>query len=275
MKFFGFKREWNTLKYSIAKYREVRYTQPPADWKSYLLWQKNYLDSLRKYQNLHAGKECFIIGNGPSLNQMDLTKLNGLYSFGMNKIYLIWDRVDLQFSYYVSVNPLVIKQSKNEIENEITCPRFISHIAAQDVIDDGKDIERVYTRSGWEFSSSPLKRMLSESATVTYVALQLAFFMGFQNVYLIGVDHNFQQKGKPNEQQKMEGDDLNHFDKRYFSGQQWQLADLEASEIGYRMAQYYYSKAGRNIYNAGYDSKLEIFPKVDFDFVVRKTRAVN
>ena len=43
----------------------------------------------------------------------------------------------------------------------------------------------------------------SEGYTVTYYALQLAFAMGFQNVFLVGVDHSFKQTGKPNEKQRM------------------------------------------------------------------------
>ncbi|HQL39176.1 MAG TPA: hypothetical protein PKV95_06830, partial [Anaerolineaceae bacterium] len=39
-------------------------------------------------RNQHAGKRCFIIGNGPSLRQTDLAKLRGEMTFGLNRIYL-------------------------------------------------------------------------------------------------------------------------------------------------------------------------------------------
>ncbi len=50
-----------------------------------------WLDSnkrLKKYQNLYNGKRCFVIGNGPSLKNTDLSLLKDEYAFGMNRIYL-------------------------------------------------------------------------------------------------------------------------------------------------------------------------------------------
>jgi len=263
MQFFGIKREWETLKYALNQYRDLRYKDVPKDWIDFNNWEKDYRDSLSKYKSIHRGESCFIIGNGPSLNKMDLTKLNGHYCFGLNKIYLIWDRVDLKLSYYVAVNPFVIEQSKQEIEQNINCPRFISYNASKECIKDHEGIERIYTKGGWEFATN-MQSTINEGATVTYVAMQIAYYMGFQKVYLIGVDHNFQQKGKPNETQLMKEEDVNHFDKRYFSGHNWQLADLEASEVGYKMAKYYFEKRGGEVINAGVDSKLDTFRKMSF-----------
>ena len=55
-----------------------------------------------------------------------------------------------------------------------------------------------------------------ESATVTYVALQLAFHMGFEQVILVGVDHNSNVPGKANSTIVSQGDDPNHFHPRLF-----------------------------------------------------------
>ena len=99
--------------------------------------------------------------------------------------------------------------------------------------------------------------------------MQLAYFMGFKNIYLIGVDHNFNQMGSPNETQKMEGNDPNHFDPNYFKGQEWQLADLEASEVSYVIANYYFSKDGRKIFDATLNGKLNVFDKIDFNEAIK------
>jgi acetyl esterase/lipase len=69
-----------------------------------------------------------------------------------------------------------------------------------------------------------------EGWTVTYAALQLAYFMGFKNIFLVGLDHSFKVSGSPNEEQAMQGADPNHFDPRYFAGSRWHLPDLEGSE---------------------------------------------
>jgi predicted acylesterase/phospholipase RssA len=104
-----------------------------------------------------------------------------------------------------------------------------------------------------------------EGATVTNVALQLAFHMGFQQVILIGVDHNFTSKGEANKTVVSEGDDPNHFMPNYFGkGARWQLPDLDTSEIGYTFARDAYRTAGREVLDATVGGKLTIFPKVDY-----------
>ena len=45
---------------------------------------------LRSYKNKFAGERCFVVGNGPSLNNMDMSKLSDEYTFGMNRIFLMF-----------------------------------------------------------------------------------------------------------------------------------------------------------------------------------------
>ena len=101
---------------------------------------------------------------------------------------------------------------------------------------------------------------------MTNVTLQLAFHMGFQQVILIGVDHNYTATGKPNTTVVSQGDDPNHFSPSYFGkGFRWQLPDLDTSEVGYAMAHDAYRNAGREVLDATIGGKLMIFPKVDYD----------
>ncbi len=90
--------------------------------------------------------------------------------------------------------------------------------------------------------------------------------MGFEEVILIGVDHSFASKGRPNETVVSAGDDPNHFSPNYFDrGFRWQLPDLEASERAYRMAKEAYERHGRRILDATLGGKLEVFPKVAYE----------
>ena len=105
-----------------------------------------------------------------------------------------------------------------------------------------------------------------EGSTVTYVALQLAFHMGFEEVALVGVDHQFSSSGRPNETVISDGGDPNHFSPDYFGeGFRWQLPDLEASEAAYRMAKKAYDQAGRRVVDATVGGRLNVFPKVRFE----------
>ena len=238
---------------------------------SYLKWRRKYAKTLNQFRNIHAGQDCFIIGNGPSLKHMDLSPLSEYYTFGLNKIYLIFEQVQLDLSYLVATNPLVIEQSKEVYEEQLKFPMFLSHTGSEGVIDDRSNIYRLHTLNTWSFYDD-ITQPICEGNTVTYVAMQIAFFMGFERVFLIGVDHSFKQSGASHETQVYQGDDENHFHPDYFKGQKWQLADVYGSEVSYHMANYHYQKANRQIFDATKGGKLDVFPKISFEEALKQAR---
>lgn len=233
------------------------------DLKDYLFHAKR----LEKFKDIHKGEDCFIVCNGPSLNKIDLNKLNSKYVFGLNKIFSIFDRVNLNLDYHVCVNKHVIEQSKREIKDIISCPSFLSYFKAKEVISPSKNIYYILT-GGDNIVPFSFQKNFSEGVhegyTVTFVALQLAYYMGFRRVFFVGLDHNYKFEGNPNETIKWEGDDTNHFDKNYFKDRLWQPPDLVASELAFHLAKFYYERDGRKIYNATPGTKLDIFPKISY-----------
>jgi len=194
-------------------------------------WYFRHASRLERFRNIHAGEDCFIIGNGPSLRRMDLSQLRSYHTFGLNKIYLLLDKVNIDLSYHVSVNPLVIDQSIREFES-IKCPSFLAYRAAVAHINKDQRFYYLATDAPCSFYKD-ITRPIYEGFTVTYVALQLAYFMGFSRVFLIGVDHSFKSAGSPNEKGYIHGEDPNHFDPSYFRNKEWHYPDLEASELSY------------------------------------------
>ncbi len=224
---------------------------------------------LGQFRNRHKGKRCVIIGNGPSLNKMDLSFLENEITFGMNRIFLMFDKWKFRPTYYVSVNPLVIEQSAAEIL-QINAPRFLSHKGIPFFSEPG-DINFLRSVPQWFFSKDP-RNGICEGWTVTYVAMQLAYFMGFDEVVLIGVDHHFVTQGDPNKEVVSEGDDPNHFHPGYFGkGTRWHLPDLERSEGSYQMAKQAFEAENRRILDATVDGKLTIFPKADYRELFHQT----
>jgi hypothetical protein len=224
---------------------------------------------LARMKDVHRGERCFIIGNGPSLNEMDLSPLADEITFGMNRIYLLFDEVGFATTYFVSVNTLVIEQCAGEIRR-LTMPKFITWRGRRWLADDpgAVFVDTDYTAPP-AFSTRATGRMF-EGSTVTYVALQLAYHMGFDEVVLIGVDHSFKTEGPPNVTVESQGADQDHFAAGYFGkGFRWQLPDLEASEAAYRMAKRAFEADGRRVLDATVGGKLEIFPKVDYTSIVR------
>jgi hypothetical protein len=202
---------------------------------------------------------------------MDLPPLNDYYTFGLNKIFLLLDRVDLNLSYHVAVNPYVIKQSIKEIES-LTCPSFLSYRVARKLVEPKPHIHFIATGLDDHVFKEDIINIINEGWTVTFVALQLAFYLGFQRVFLIGVDHNFKVTGRPNEAQKMSGNDINHFDPNYFKGHEWNLPDLQRSEISYQLAKLYFEKDGREIFDATLDGKLNVFEKIKYEEALKQCR---
>ncbi len=225
---------------------------------------------LAAYRDAHAGERCFIIGNGPSLRRTDLTHLRREFTFGLNRIYLLFPELGFTTSCLVSVNELVLEQCAAEIR-ALDLPRFITWRARRWFSGDPRTIFLDSDYTGPENFSGAAMGRLFEGLTVTYVALQLAFFMGFADVILVGVDHNFVTQGQANSTVTSGGDDPNHFAPNYFGkGFRWQLPDLEGSERAYRMARQAFEAAGRSVRDATIGGKLSIFPKIDYSELFRK-----
>ena len=227
---------------------------------------------LERYRDRHRGQRCVIIGNGPSLNRMDLSFLGDEITFGLNRIYLLSEKMDFQPSYYVCMNPLVLEQSASEIQ-AIHSSKFLS-AQCMDLFPERDDTALLQPMPGPSFARDP-RSGVWEGYTVTYVALQLAYYMGFSEVVLIGVDHEYKHTlGNPNDAVVSAGDDPNHFHPQYFgSGVRWHLPDLENAEVAYRLAHEHFRADGRSVTDATLEGKLEVFPKQDYHDVFGLERA--
>jgi hypothetical protein len=231
-------------------------------------WRRESIKRLAELKDIHKGKRAFIIGNGPSLKQTDLSKLKGEITFAMNRFYLAFPELGFTTSYICVTNDLVVEQFADDFI-ALPIPKFIAwrshrHFSHQLPITQVPTF--VYTSyTGPRFTGDVRKRVW-EGATVTNLALQLAYHMGIGKAILIGVDHNFKDKGEANKTVVSTGDDQNHFMPNYFGkGVKWQLPDLETSEIGFTFAREAYRKAGREVVDATVGGKLTIFPKVDYE----------
>jgi hypothetical protein len=227
-------------------------------------WRRQSMACLAALKDIHKGERAFIIGNGPSLKQTDLTRLKSEVTFGLNRIYLMFPQLGFGTTYFVSVNDLVIEQCAEDI-SALPMPRFLSWRSHRFFKPGPPPATFLYTTYDNPAFARNVRGRVWESATVTYVALQLAFHMGFDQVILVGVDHSGSVAGKANSTIVSQGDDPNHFDPAYFGkGFRWQLPDFEMSEIGYRLARQAFESAGRQVLDATIGGKLTVFPKVDY-----------
>jgi hypothetical protein len=259
---------WRTA--SDARYAVQRLALWPA--ATFHPWRRHSLRRLADFKDKHRGQRCFIIGNGPSLKQTDLTRLRDEATFGMNRIYLAFPELGFGTTYYVCINSLVIEQCAEDIR-KLTMPKFLSWrsrnlIPPQNASGDASIEDLIFlhtTYTGPKFTQD-VRGRLWEGATVTNVTLQLAYYMGFDPVILIGVDHTYSTQGQPNTTIVSQSDDPDHFNASYFGkGFRWQLPDLDTSERGYWMARQAFEKDGRQVLDATVGGQLTIFPKIDYN----------
>ncbi|HEY5983935.1 MAG TPA: 6-hydroxymethylpterin diphosphokinase MptE-like protein [Anaerolineales bacterium] len=241
----------------------------PATGSAYLHpWRRESIARLTVLQGASKGRRAFIIGNGPSLRDTDLSPLRQEFTFGLNRIYLMFPSLGFETSCLVSVNDLVIEQCVREMQS-LDIPRYFSWRSRRFVPGSASGSELptfLYTTYESPTFARDARGRLWEGATVTYVALQLAFHMGFQQVILIGVDHSFTTQGQANRTVISDGADPNHFSPAYFGkGFRWQLPDLETSELAYSMARDAYRRAGREVLDATVGGRLTVFPKADYN----------
>ena len=110
-----------TVKNTYDAFR--RLPQAPA---AYLHpWRRESIRRLAALKNAHKGERAFIIGNGPSLKQTDLAKLKNEFTFGMNRIYLMFPELGFATSCLVSINDLVIEQCAAEM-SALHLPKFLA-----------------------------------------------------------------------------------------------------------------------------------------------------
>jgi len=205
------------------------------------------------YKDLHKGESCIIIGNGPSLDNVPNSFLSSMPSFGSNRGY-----IKFKPTYYVCTDPLDVKKNIDWIK-AIKTPKFIQ---AGFRIDYPLNIIYSPSNPGWKTFTPDPTRFMYDGCTVTYVCLELAYWMGFTTVYLVGVDHRYEWEGPRLQTIIWEGGpDPNHFGDNYLhEGEKWQPPNLKRMEHSYKLAREAYKKDGRKIINLTENTALDVFP---------------
>lgn len=217
---------------------------------------------LEVFRNRHRGDRAVIVCNGPSLNDMDLGFLSQEIVFGLNKIHLGLERFGFYPRYVVAVNDKVIAQSAVALR-AMSSIKFVTERAAT-VLPPDAFTYHIRTSGLKGRFYADITEGVREGHTVTHAALQIAYFMGFAEVVIIGMDHRFATEGRPNESRFLTGPDPNHFSPAYFGNQTWDEPNLAESEQSYRAALSAYAADSRRIIDATLGGACQVFPKADY-----------
>jgi len=171
-----------------------------------------------------------------------------------------------QPTFYCAVNPFVQEQFLEEALQRLdeTELFFVSPEFA--ALHNDERIVPIVSLPIPTFSRMPEKGV-HEGWTVTYVCMQLAFWMGFQEWLLVGLDHRYvvPDGTTPNQPLRMTHPDPNHFAPEYFENAKWHAPDLRHSEKSYQMALEVATAEGIEIWNLTPNTALDIFPKGELE----------
>lgn len=219
---------------------------------------------LLKYKNIYNGGRCFVIGNGPSLTYDDLRKLQGETTFACNSLIRLFDEIPFKPTYYFAQDNRIILDNKEYIE-KLDTTRFVkSHYASRYHIPGVTYYKMLFPKNPIGFSRD-IASVVYSGQTVTYSMIQFAAYMGFKEIYLIGVDCNYSKDNST-----ISAD--SYFDKRLFnSGRQYAAPEVDTNLLAFARAKEVCDKESIHIYNATRGGKLEIFPRVDLDSLFTPT----
>lgn len=227
------------------------------------IYKKNYRyknHELIKFKDIHKGKRCFIIGNGPSLSYDDLDTLykHNEICFGVNRIYRAFAHTLWRPDYYVVVDAMVIRNSRQHLRS-IQGPKFIRHFYKMDTL---RETESVYEfgglciKPGRPMFSSDIVEGIYIGNTVVYDAIQIAVYMGFEEIYLLGADMTSAKRAD---------EDGFHFYKAEDKNEKFFLGNQEEALVALKHARTVIKEMGRTIKNATRGGELEELERVDFD----------
>lgn len=228
---------------------------------------------IKKYKNLHKGQSCVVVGNGPSLTVADLTKLHQLQipTFACNRIHLVFEQTEWRPSYYFMSDAKLVKQYTDDVQDVAPKCRFFPK-RYRDQIKNGifyNELEFDYTKEG-KFSVD-FSQGLYPAGSVTTEMIQAAYYMGFSEIYLIGVDFSYAVNNPLNQSTYTYQGENNYFIKNYLKpGEVADIPNVEANLLGFHAAKEAIEGQGRIIMNATRGGKLEVFDRVDLDELFRR-----
>lgn len=224
-----------------------------------------YNPELKKYHNIHRGQRCFIVATGPSLRTEDLDTLREHHEIclSMNGIFYAFNSTDWRPDYYFLTDLSGMEIWEDEIVEMDVKEKLIGDTGWCFSRDVPSNIHRFHLYNDSENRPKDEYPLFSDDfSKCTYItgsvvydgALQMAAYMGFSEIYLLGTDCTVDSdSGK------------NHFIEAYDEVSPDYYLNLAEVLKGYEVARKYCEQHGIKLYNATRGGALEILERVDFD----------
>ncbi|MBB3995886.1 hypothetical protein GGR95_003552 [Sulfitobacter undariae] len=242
--------------------RPYPYASGDHHWAFDPVWINNLLERgrarLSDFTNTRANDTAILVGNGPSLQQTDLSLLAGHDVYVSN--YAINHPILSQHARGVAVSNYFVADQAPEAFFELPQWRVLP-VGLSHVLEDDPHTIWLNALGGPLFFSHTPQTHIAWHATVSYFWMQVLLAAGYRKILLIGIDNSYQQPKEMIEGtliQQVENDP-NHFDPAYFRGKVWQAADTNHMAQTYALAKAAFEQAGGEIVNCTVGGALELF----------------
>lgn len=232
---------------------------------------------LKKLRGNYEGQRCFIVGNGPSLTIADLEALKGEHCFAFNRIYETFDKISWRPEIYMVLDNDVMKTVAKNFD-KIEAEYKLLNIMGKTIGVKGDDKTTFFCSFGpyriKEFNyvkkkiSKDISKYISLNYSVTGAAIETAIYLGFKEIYFVGMDHNYSRYIDKNgighcDDSVTDYSLMNKHDFVYFIYK-------DALESCFKCYREYCEKNGIKIANATRGGQLEVFERVDFDSLIKE-----
>ncbi len=231
-------------------------------------------DKLKSLKNTKSGR-CFIVATGPSLTKEDLQKLKNETTFGVNALVKWFPEIGWETTYYAIQDLGTYIKLKTEIDSINESYVFFS-LEGQSSYKERKIIALKNKNNTFEYPlyyrnhlysnfkcvnwntrfSDDASKIVFDGYSVVYSLIQIAVYMGFKEIYLLGTDCNYKT------------DKAHAIDYGYKRRDIYKIQG-DRMIFAYDFAKDYADKHGIKIFNATRGGMLEVFPRIDLDEVLK------
>lgn len=232
-----------------------------------------YESIIKKFKDIHKGERCFIVGTGPSLEKTNISLIKDEIIFGVNTLYSGLKKFGIECKYYVVGDSMVFKEHYKGIL-QLDATLFLAVYTGREYLHKKRKYQKYQKKepivirrighlySGW--STEELSTGIYSSDTIVHLALQIAYYMGFKEVYLLGCDCDYSRK--------------HHFNGEAYSFQfkgakgkklerwtNWYHSNIFNT---YKTCKKVFEDDGRKIYNSTVGGKLDVFERKSLEEVM-------
>jgi hypothetical protein len=248
-------------------------------WRPGFGFSAGYSQKLEALRGIYAGRRAFVIGAGPSMKRMNLSLLRSEITIASNGFYKIFPSLGYKSTFLLIEDVAVAEARGQEFEKIRGTTKIAALHNAHAFRADEETLfmnvrygDSGYWERGPEFSFD-FPHVVFLGGTITYIGLQLASHLGCNPIYLIGVDHDYGKLTElfPPGKVTLTADNIRLLTEgRHFAADYHKVGDvvgvpyLKEQNRSYEHARTLLKAKGIDVFNAGLDSHLETFPKVDY-----------